>query len=145
MAVTVSWYDSFAVNKSNGAIDLDSDTFKVALMTSSHAFNAAHSAWADVSANEIAAGNGYTAGGQALTSVTFTQTAGVATFDADNPEWIASGGAMATSSSAVVYSATGGELVCSIDFGEDKTPEDGAKLKITIADSGLFYETPPGG
>ena len=46
---------------------------------------------ADLS-GEIANGNGYTTGGEALTGVTLTQTAGVVTFDADPIVWTASGG-----------------------------------------------------
>jgi len=53
----------------NKEIDMNSDSFKIALMNTSFAFNpATHANWADVSANEIASGNGYTTGGQVLLS-----------------------------------------------------------------------------
>jgi hypothetical protein len=56
-------------------------TFKVTLHTSSYTFAATHNVYADLT-NELATANGYTNGGLALASVTWTQTSGTATFDA---------------------------------------------------------------
>lgn len=51
-----------------GAVDLDTDTLKLALVTSSYTPSTAHDEWADVSANEVASGAGYTTGGVTLAS-----------------------------------------------------------------------------
>ena len=45
--------------------------------------------WADASANEVAAGNGYTTGGVELTTKTLTRTVKTVVFDADDAEWTA--------------------------------------------------------
>ena len=76
----------------DGTIDLDTDTIKVALLTSAYTPSTAHAILADVSANEVANGNGYTTGGVTLTSCTYTQTAGTASFKSgNNPGWTGSG------------------------------------------------------
>lgn len=70
------------------------NTFKMALVTSALTPNdgdAGNEVWADVSANEIAAGNGYTAGGATLASVTLTQVGGTVKFSTGNGSWTASG------------------------------------------------------
>lgn len=86
--------------------DLLTAVVKVALVTSVYtpnSTNTGHSLWADVSANEIAAGNGYTAGGYALT----TDTVGVITdgfaYDSENPLWNATPAAIPAFRYAVLY------------------------------------------
>lgn len=59
--------------------------------------------WADVSANEIANGNGYTTGGGALTGVTLNQTSGTVKFTANAYVWTASGGSIPAWRRGVVY------------------------------------------
>lgn len=71
------------------------NTFKLALCTSALTPNdgdAGNEVWGDVSGNEIAAGNGYTAGGIALTGVTLTQSGGTVKFTSSAAQWTATGG-----------------------------------------------------
>jgi len=68
MATTITAYDHLWKLLATGGIDLDTDTLKVALVTSSYTPNTAHDEWADVSANEVATGSGYTTGGITLAS-----------------------------------------------------------------------------
>jgi len=138
MAVSVNFYDHFLERMGDGGIDMDNDTFNVALMDSSHTYTAANTAWADVSANDIGTGNGYTAGGVALASVTWAQSSGTVTFDFANPSWTASGGDIGPATDAVIRSATADLLVCSIDFGASHTAADGADFILNINASGLF-------
>ena len=91
MAATVSFYDSFKEYIGDGTIDMDNDTFKLMLVTSTYTFSAAHTVKTDIT-NELSTANGYTAGGASLTSVTWSQTSGTATFDAADTAWTASGG-----------------------------------------------------
>jgi hypothetical protein len=73
----------------NGAIDLDNDTLKVALLGSGHTPDQANDAnYADVSADEIS-GSGYTAGGATLSGVTVTRSGATVKLDATDPEWTA--------------------------------------------------------
>lgn len=140
MAVTVSFYNHFLEILGDGNLDMDNDTFKVALMDTNHTFVAANTQWSQVSANEIAGANGYTAGGQALANVVWSQTGGTVKFDFDDPLWTASGGDIETAYSAVIYDDTHANdlLICSIDFGEAKATEDGADLTLKVNAAGLF-------
>ena len=115
-------YNSFIRDVLVGNIDMDTDTFKVILTTSSYTENKdSHDKRDDVT-NEVT-GTGYTAGG-ASTTVT------VAAVDTANDDVeITIGAASWTTSTitarkAVIYKSRGGassadELVCVIDFGSD--------------------------
>ena len=104
-AGTFTLYDSFAEFVADGTIDLDTHTFKIMLLTSTYTPAASDSTYAGISANEISGTNGYTTTGAALTSVTWSQTSGVATFDSADQVWTASGGSI-VARHAVIYSDT---------------------------------------
>jgi hypothetical protein len=59
--------------------------------------------WADVSANEIANGGGYTTGGIALTGVVLSQTGGTVKFTSSAAQWTATGSGIAAWRRGVVY------------------------------------------
>lgn len=67
----------------SGGLNYLSDTIKVALVTSSYTLNLGHEEWADVSANEVTNGDGYTTGGLTLASKTLTTIK----VSAANPVW----------------------------------------------------------
>lgn len=87
----------FAKNKDDYRInDIVAGTIKLALVTSAWVPNVTvtgNSIFADVSANELATGNGYTAGGNTLTGAAAVATAGANGYflDATPPVWTASG------------------------------------------------------
>lgn len=144
MAVTFVYYDHFLEILGDGTLDMDNDSFKLALLDNTHVFSATDTQFSDVSADEIAAGNGYTAGGDTLTTVTYAQTAGVVKFDADDVVFTASGGPLATSRFAVLYDDTtvSDLLLGLIDMDGDKTPGDGDSLTIQWdGGNGLFTIT----
>jgi len=120
-------YNSFKSNIMNGSIDLDTDTIKVALVTSSYTPNAdTHQDFADVT-NEVT-GTGYTAGGETLanTAVTTDTTDDEGVFDADDVTWSAS---TITARGAVIYKDTGSAatslLIGFIDFTSDQASTAG--------------------
>lgn len=120
-------YNSFKKNIMNGAIDLDTDTIKVALVTSLYTPNIdTHEDMADVT-NEVT-GTGYTAGGAELASKTVTAdtTDDEGVFDAADVTWTTS---TITARGAVVYKSTGTAandlLICYFDFGSDKASSAG--------------------
>lgn len=132
-------YNSFKKNIMNGSIDLDTDTIKVALVTSSYSPNQdTHEDMADVS-NEVS-GTGYTAGGATLANkaVTADNTDNEGVFDADDVTW---SGSTITARGAVVYKSTGTAandlLICYIDFGEDKVSSSG-NFKIAWNAEGIL-------
>lgn len=77
-------------------------TFKITLHTSTWSpNNATDEVFADVT-NELSTGNGYTAGGITLSSVTLNQTSGTVKFDSADPVWTASGGSIPAWRRAVI-------------------------------------------
>lgn len=78
----------------DGTIDLDGDTFKGILVTSSsNLATTSVNGYAAVT-NELSTANGYTSGGLTLTSVTWVESAGTVTFDCADMVWTASGGSI---------------------------------------------------
>ena len=128
------------------AIDLEADTFKMMLLTSSHTISADNDVFIDdVSANEVS-GTGYTAGGLAIVPVATTNDSG------DSP---ASRGildapdvnittATVTARYAIFYKDTGtpgtSPIVVEYDFGSDKTSTAGT-FTIQVNSSGLLTST----
>lgn len=156
MAVTINFYDSFMKYVGDGGIDLGDDSFKITLMTTTHAFDQTDTDWGglqsgttDVSANEIPTGNGYDQNTKVLASVTWLEAAGVATFDANDVTWTASGGSIPTSGDcgdAVIFSDTSTApvadlLMCSIDFDGAQSAGVGTDFKITFNAAGIFTVT----
>lgn len=115
-------YNSFKKKIMDGSIDLDTDTIKVALVTSSYTPDQdVHDFFDDIT-NEVS-GTGYTAGGASLANkaVTADNTDNEGVFDADDVSWTTS---TITARGAVLYKSTGtastSALICYIDFGADK-------------------------
>lgn len=102
----------------NGTFDIDSDTYKVALFTSASNIGAASTTFAGVT-NEVAAANGYTAGGIGVTLV-LSGTTSVTCVFSSNPVWTASGGSI-TARFAVLYEV-GGRVLAYVLL--DSTPAD---------------------
>jgi len=120
MASTITAYDHLWKLLLTGAIDLDTDTLKVALVTSSYTPSTAHDEWADASTYEVANGDGYTTGGVTLTGVAVTNT----TIDYSDVSWAA---LTKTFRYAICYkSGSGGGLTNPLLFYIllDNTPAD---------------------
>lgn len=127
MAVTAKFYGPAFKHLQNGDIDLDTNTIKVALLTSSYTPSQAHESATDLTlaSNEVT-GTGYTARGATLSSVTISYATLVTTFDAADTAWTSS---TITARYAVVYKDTGTDstswLIGYIDFGADQTSSAG--------------------
>lgn len=89
MASTITIFNDFRKYTADGTIDLDTDVIKAMMLSNGYTVNAAHSVLADVSAHEVAAGNGYTAGGQALANKSLTVAGAESKFTADPLTWAA--------------------------------------------------------
>lgn len=136
------FYNGFKLKIQNGSIDMDTDTIKCALVTSTYSPNIdTHVFWSDVT-NEVS-GTGYTAGGATLASVTVTQdnTNDRGVVDAADVTWST---ATITARAAVLYKSTGtastSPLICYIDFGSDQT-SSGGNFVIQWNASGIFALT----
>ena len=135
-------YDTAKVNIGDGVIDLGSHTFKLALFTSSSNANTLTNDPLASLTNQVAGANGYTTGGNTLSGVTWTQTGGVATFDATDTTWTATGGSI-TARYGVIYDDTSASkallCVCLLDTAPaDVTATAGNTLTIQFNASGIF-------
>lgn len=102
----------------NGQFDIDSDTYKCGLATSSSNLGAGSTTYAALT-GEVAQANGYTTGGVAVTLVISGSTTVKVDFQTD-PSWNASGGSI-VARFAFVYEV-GGDIVCYCLL--DSTPAD---------------------
>jgi len=126
-------YNSAVRDAATGAIDFDTDTFKMMLVTSTYTASKTHSKRSDIT-NEVS-GTGYTAGG----------TAAAATVTIDNVNnrvdvaWSITSltTATITARAGVIYKSRGGlasadELVGYVDFGADVTSTAGT-FAVTVS------------
>ena len=119
MAITQTLCTSFKVALLNAEMDFSSDTsqtFKVALYTSSATLGAATTAYSTT--NEVR-GTGYTAGGNTLSIAANPTSSGTTAFlDFSDVTWSSSS---ITARAALIYKSGGGDpAIAVIDFGGDK-------------------------
>ena len=134
------FYNSFKEFMGDGTIDLDTDAFVMALVTSVYTFSAAHTQRSDFSANEVS-GNGYAADSLAVTWVLAGATV---TFDSDDGAYTASGGSI-TARRAIIFDDTTAAPVDALCVSSllDNTPADVTvtdtnTLTVQINASGVF-------
>ena len=126
-------YNSCLNDMATGAIDFDTDSFKIELVTSSYTPNKdTHTKRSDVT-NEIS-GTGYTAGGVS-TAVTVTNDTANDRIDINFAD-VSWASATLTATAAVIYKTTGtastDNLVAYLDFGGNVTSTNGTfTLDIT--------------
>jgi hypothetical protein len=91
-----------------------------------------------------ASGTGYSAGGQALTSVTFTLTGHGYVLSCANPSWNAAGGSLAAAYAVILDSTPGSNatnpVLCYFDFGGTATATN-STFGLTVNGSGLLSYT----
>ena len=137
-------YGQFLAKALNKEVDWDSDTIKVALLTSSYTPNQdTHDYFDDVSTYEVT-GTGYTTGGATLASKTSTYdgTNNVIVLDAADVTWSSS---TITARYAVVYDDSGASaaakaLIGYVDFGSDQSSTNG-NFTITWDSTGIVRIT----
>ena len=114
--ITAGLTDSFKQQLLLGVHDFSTDTFKIALYTSSATLGPTTTIYA--AANEVS-GTGYTATGLLLTNITVTLSQGIAYINFTNPAW--PGSSFATRG-ALIYNVTkSGKSVAVLNFGIDQT------------------------
>jgi hypothetical protein len=125
MAITQAMCTSFKVGILDGEFDFGtgtSQTFKIALFTSSATLSAATTAY--TTSNEVT-GTGYSAGGNTLTVSQVPTSSGTTAFiDFADTTWTT---ATITARGALIYLANGttNPAVAVLDFGGDKTSTAG--------------------
>lgn len=135
MAITQGGCVSFKSELLNG-VHGTTDTFKIALYTSSATLSSATTVYS--ATNEVI-GAGYTAGGIALTGANIVVDGSTAILDFNDPQWT---NATITARGAMIYNSTeGNKAVCILDFGADKSCSDGTfvvTLPAPTAATGLI-------
>jgi hypothetical protein len=121
-------FNAFVADVANKVHNLGSDTLKV--MLSNVAPVAGNAVKADIT--EIGAGNGYSAGGTAITITPSTQSAGLYKLVGNNVTFTASGGSIAAFRYAVVYNSTpgAGNLIGWYDYGAALTITSGNSFTV---------------
>ena len=122
MPITQAMATSFKVQILNGQHNFTSNTFKLALYTSSATINENTTVYS--ATNEVASAGNYSAGGNTLTvSVTPTNTGNVAFISFSNTSWA---NATITANGALIYnSSLSNAAVAVLAFGGDKTSTNG--------------------
>lgn len=151
---TYNKFNQFVEDLCNGVHNLGSNTLKLGLTNTSP--NAADT---DVNtslspdrlistsnADEIAAGNGYTEGGAAVTVTTAAQSGGTYTLAANQVVWTCSSAPMATFRYVYLYNASAGAagtrpLIAWWDYGSAVTLQIGETftVKFNNADPGTIF------
>ena len=135
MAITNTISNRWKLAQMSGEVHCREDVFKVALMTPAFTFDPdSHAQWSQVSGEEIVAGNGYVAGGQALVSGELSQNNAT---DQASMVWLnnyitATGGSIANSGAAIIYDDSHAEdlIMGCADFGVDYEIANGMSLKL---------------
>ena len=117
MAITQAMCTSFKEDLFQKEQDLDTDTIKIALYTSSATLDASTTAY--TTSGEVS-GTGYSAGGVTLTGATIGTSGTTAYVDFDDPEWTS---ASFTTAGALIYNDTtaGDNSIAVLSFGGDFT------------------------
>lgn len=132
----------------DGNIDLDSNAFRMVLLTSAYTpAQNTHAAYSSLSGSEVANGNGYAMHGKLL-AVTTTRTGGAVAIDCDDQSWGSStfsakyaaivkdgdaNGALAAGDIPVMY--------CDLETGGGSLSPSNGTLSITINAAGLYTIT----
>jgi len=151
MAAAGKWkvYEFAKEYLADGTHDLDNTSlgYKMALFLSTSnadTLSVGTGVYGDLT-NEHANANGYTTGGIALTTETYTHSAGTATFDCDNVTWTASGGSITARFAVIYVDATVNGIVKPLlcvslldTAPADVTATDTNTLTVAINASGVF-------
>lgn len=121
-------FNQFVADCATKVHNLHSDALKI--MLSNVAPVATNAVKADIT--DIAAGNGYSAGGAAATLVSDGQTAGTYKLVLSQPTFSASGGSIATFRYAVLYNSTAasGNLIGWWDYGTGLSITNGNSFQV---------------
>lgn len=147
MAFTPFLYDKWRENHFDGnAINFDSpggNGIKCAFLTSSHSpAQGTHEFWSDVSANEVAAGTSYTAGGKQCANPSCAISGTDVVVDMDDPaQWAQDATGFTNGRYVVFYHDTGtpstSKLIALGDYGSNFSIQTGP-IDVQINANGLF-------
>ena len=139
---TFQFFDEFKRYSMDGTIDLDTHAFR-SILSNTAPTPGTNTVKADIT--EIGAGNGYTANGVSLASISWAETAGgsgIWQWTAADWSWTASGGSIAAFRYIIVYDDTptspADPLVGYLDYGSSLTLTDGNTFTVDVLANGIF-------
>jgi len=135
MAIVATVSNHFKYQQSVKEIDFENDVFKIILLNTTFSFDPdTHATLADVTASQLATGNGYTQNDKVLAGVTVIEddTNNRCGITWTNATWTASGGSIGPTGAVIIYddTTTDDTVVGCIDFGTDYTIADGSSLQF---------------
>ena len=135
MAITLTLSNHFKYQLMAKAIDLSGDTLKIILMNDTFAFDKdSHATLADVTANQLSTGYGYTQDNKELANKSLSEddTNDKGKMTCDDVSWTADSGSIGPTGSAIIYddSTSDDTIIGCIDFGTDYTINDGSSFQI---------------
>lgn len=130
MAIYQTLTNSFKQEVFEAVHDFTTDTFKIALYTSSANLDQSTT---EYTATGESSGSGYTAGGLVLTGTTVTLSGTTAYIDFSDATW---SGASFTARGALIYnSSKSNKAVAVLDFGADKVASGNFVVKFPANDA----------
>lgn len=138
-------HDKFKEYMGDATVDLDADSFKMALYLSTSDVATTSLDAYGTPTNEVAQNFGYLTGGKAITTPTWIESSGTVTFKCDNVVWTAAGGSI-TARFAAIYDDTvaapvAKPIMCHSlleNPAADVTATDGNTFTVAINASGVF-------
>ena len=141
-------HDKFKEYMGDATVDLDADSFKMALFLSTSNIATTSINALSTATNEHASANGYTTGGLVIASPTWSESAGTVTFDTSNAVWTATGGEIRARFGGIyddtITSPVADPIVCHSlldNAPADKVATDTNTFTITMNALGVFTET----
>lgn len=137
---TLQKFDALSQDLGRGVHDLDADALKVVLTNTAPA--ATDAVLADLT--EIAAGNGYAAGGAAVASTAYAETSGTAKLAGNVVTFTASGGSVGPFRYAALYNTVPTSplkpLIGWFDYGSSVTLADGESFNVAATTLGANWD-----
>ena len=140
----LTMFEEFSLDIGKKVHDLSSDTIKLGIIDNTVAPTASvlTPSWADYSANEVSTAGNYTANGETLASVTYTEAGGVSTLDATNVTIAQDASGFTDAYWAIVYNdtATSDEAIAFIEL-DGPVSEVTGNVNINFNASGITTVT----
>ncbi|MDF1577670.1 MAG: hypothetical protein P1P81_04400 [Desulfobulbales bacterium] len=135
MAITATMSNHYKFQVKKKLVDESTDVFKVILMNTTFAFNKdTHATLADVTADQLATGAGYTQNNKTLVNQVLVEddVNDRAQFYCDSVTFTAAGGSIGPTGAVIIYDDTTVDdtVVGCYDFGVDYTIADGSSLQL---------------
>lgn len=130
-------FNNFVDKILKGNINLSTDTVKVMLTNTAPV--ATNTLYSDISANELANGNGYTTGGATVTGTSLANASGTESYVIGGTTFTSATGTMGPFRYAVYYDSTTGALIAWYDYGSSISLNGAAGETFVLAPGSSLF------